>query len=221
MNKTKTILKPLFYRRKPRRSLSLLQKNLLKFNLKNFLFDKKKIKKKKKFLEIGFGYGENIINLAKKNPKKVIIGCEVYEPGITNLLKNIEKENLKNILIFIKNIFILLNKLEQNSIEKIFILYPDPWPKKKHYKRRLITKVFVNKISQILKKKGIIHIFTDSEDYLKKILAEFLSKKKFLWMDKKIEKCNKRPNELIKSKYEKKADIKGNKKYYLKFKKIC
>ena len=50
-----------------------------------------------KFLEIGFGYGENIINLAKKNPKKVIIGCEVYEPGITNLLKNIEKENLKNI----------------------------------------------------------------------------------------------------------------------------
>ena len=130
MNKTKTILKPLFYRRKPRRSLSLLQKNLLKFNLKNFLFDKKKIKKKKKFLEIGFGYGENIINLAKKNPKKVIIGCEVYEPGITNLLKNIEKENLKNILIFPKNIFILLNKLEQNSIEKIFILYPDPWPKK-------------------------------------------------------------------------------------------
>ena len=142
MNKTKTILKPLFYRRKPRRSLSLLQKNLLKFNLKNFLFDKKKIKKKKKFLEIGFGYGENIINLAKKNPKKVIIGCEVYEPGITNLLKNIEKENLKNILIFPKNIFILLNKLEQNSIEKIFILYPDPWPKKKTLQKKINNKSF-------------------------------------------------------------------------------
>ena len=159
--------------------------------------------------------------MSKNNTDKLIIGCEVYEPGIANLVTKIESENLKNIYIFPENIFSLLNKLKKNSIEKIFILYPDPWPKKKHYKRRLISSVFLNKIYRILRINGIVFVSTDSQDYLSVILNEFLINKKFLWVNKKIANCYKRPKELIETKYEKKANIKNNKKYFLKFKKMC
>ncbi|MCH2540862.1 MAG: tRNA (guanosine(46)-N7)-methyltransferase TrmB [Alphaproteobacteria bacterium] len=222
MKKSKKILIPLFYKKKPRRPLSKKQKGLLKFTLQKFLFKKEKVQNsKKRFLEIGFGYGENIIHLSKKNGDKLIIGCEIYEPGIANLVSKIESENLKNIYIFPENIFSLLSKLKKNSIEKIFILYPDPWPKKKHYKRRLISSVFLNKINSVLKTNGIVFVSTDSEDYLKVILNNFLLNKNFLWVNKKISNCYKRPKDLIETKYEKKANIKNNKKYFLKFKKIC
>ena len=115
----------------------------------------------------------------------------------------------------------MFSKLKKNSIEKIFILYPDPWPKKKHYKRRLISDVFLKKINKILKINGIVFVTTDSEDYLNVILNEFLMNKNFLLVNEKITNCYKRPKELIETKYEKKAKIKNNKKFFLKFKKMC
>ena len=212
---------PLFYKKRPRRSLSKKQKKLLKFTLQKFLFEKEIINNNKKFLEIGFGYGENLIHLSKNNPDTLVIGCEVYEPGIANVVEKIETENLKNIYIYPKNIFSLFGSLKKNSFEKVFIFYPDPWPKKKHFKRRLISEILLKKIHKILKKNGLIFISTDSADYLNLILFKFFLNKKFLWVNKKIVDCYKRPKELIESKYEKKAVIKSNKKYFLKFKKIC
>ena len=79
----------------------------------------------------------------------------------------------------------------------------------------------MNKINSVLKKNGIVFVSTDSEDYLKVILNNFLLNKNFLWVNKKISNCYKRPKDLIETKYEKKANIKNNKKYFLKFKKIC
>ena len=137
---------PLFYKKKLRRPLSKKLKKLLKFTLQKFLFEKEIINNNKKLLEIGFGYGENLIHLSKNNSDTSIIGCEVYEPGIANLIEKIEIENLKNIYIYPKNIFSLFDNLEKNSFEKIFILYPDPWPKKKHFKRRLISDILLKKI---------------------------------------------------------------------------
>ena len=221
MKKLKKTLQPLFYKKKPRRSLSKKQKKLLKFTLQKFLFEKEIINNNKKLLEIGFGYGENLIHLSKNNPDTLIIGCEIYEPGIANLVEKIEAENLKNIYIYPKNIFSLFDNLQKNSFQKVFILYPDPWPKKKHFKRRLISEILLKKIYKILKKNGLIFISTDSADYLNVILIKFFLNKNFSWVDKKIINCYKRPKELIESKYEKKAVIKGNKKYFLKFKKIC
>ena len=221
MKKSKKTFLPLFYKKKPRRRLSKKQKKLLKFTLQKFLFEKEIINNNKKFLEIGFGYGENLIHLSKNNPDTSIIGCEVYEPGIANLVEKIETDNLKNIYIYPKNIFSLFGNLKKNSFEKVFILYPDPWPKKKHFKRRLISEILLKKIHEILKKDGLIFISTDSVDYLNLILFKFFLNKNFLWVNKKIADCYKRPKELIESKYEKKAVIKNNKKYFLKFKKIC
>ena len=163
----------------------------------------------------------NLIHLSKNNSDTSIIGCEVYEPGIANLVEKIEIEKLKNIYIYPKNIFSLFDNLEKNSFQKVFILYPDPWPKKKHFKRRLISEILLEKIYEILKKNGLIFISTDSSDYLNIILYTFFLNKNFLWVNKKITNCYKRPKELIESKYERKGIIKSNKKYFLKFKKIC
>ena len=93
--------------------------------------------------------------------------------------------------------------------------------KKKHFKRRLISDILLKKIHKILKKNGLIFISTDSTSYLNLILFKFFLNKNFLWVNKKIVDCYKRPKELIKSKYEKKAITKSNKRYFLKFKKIC
>jgi len=220
LKKPKKKFLPLFYKKRLRRPLSKKQRKLLKFTLQKFLF-KKKIVNNKKFLEIGFGYGENLIHLSKNNSDTSIIGCEVYEPGIANLVEKIEIEKLKNIYIYPKNIFSLFDNLEKNSFQKVFILYPDPWPKKKHFKRRLISEILLEKIYEILKKNGLIFISTDSSDYLNIILYTFFLNKNFLWVNKKITNCYKRPKELIESKYERKGIIKSNKKYFLKFKKIC
>ena len=221
MKKLKKNLLPIFFKKKLRRKISEKQKKLLKFNLKKFLFKKNRIIRKKIFLEIGSGCGENLIHLSKNNIKKIIIGCEIYEPGIASSVNKIESEKLKNILIYPKNIFTLINKLEKNSIDKIYILYPDPWPKKKHFKRRLMSKILLKKLHKILKKKGTILISTDSKSYLHAILIEFFLISKFEWVNKNINDCYKRPVEIIESKYEKKANVKGNKKYFIKFKKIC
>jgi len=97
LKKPKKTFLPLFYKKKPRRYLSKKQKKLLKFTLQKFLFKKKNIKSNEKLLEIGFGYGENLINLSINNNNKIIIGCEIYEPGIASTIDKIEKKKLKNI----------------------------------------------------------------------------------------------------------------------------
>ncbi len=221
MKKSKKTLLPLFYKKKPRRPLSEKQKKLLKFNLKKFLFKKNFSTKRKIFLEIGFGYGENLINLSINNNNKIIIGCDIYEPGIASTIDKIEKNKLKNILIYPKNIFTLIDELKRNSIDKVFMLYPDPWPKKKHFKRRLISKIFLKRLHKILKKNGMTLISTDSLSYLCAIFYEFSLNPNFEWANKDAADCHKRPLEIIKSKYERKADIERNDKYFLKFKKIC
>ena len=221
MDKIKKNLKYFFYKKKSRRKLSQKQKRLLKKNLKEFFFKKQTKNNKKFFLEIGFGYGDNLLFLAQKNIDKIILGCEVYEPGIANLLDKINIKKIKNILIYPENIFSLFEKIKKNSIDKIFILFPDPWPKKKHHKRRLISPFFINEINKILKKEGIIFITTDSKDYLEVILKNFFLNKNFFWLNKTVKDCYTKFNDINESKYEQKANFNKNKIFYLKFKKIC
>ena len=114
-----------------------------------------------------------------------------------------------------------IDELKRNSIDQVFMLYPDPWPKKKHFKRRLISKIFLKRLHKILKKNGMTLISTDYLSYLYAIFYEFSLNPNFEWANKDAADYYKRPLEMIKSKYERKADIERNDKYFLKFKKIC
>lgn len=123
----------------------------------------------KYILEIGFGSGENILNLAKENVDAAYIGCEVFTAGVVKLLKQIKEDGVNNIRIWHDDAVELILRLPNNSLDLVYILHPDPWPKQKHKKRRLINKEFLTLLASKLKINGEVLIITDHKDYAKHI----------------------------------------------------
>ena len=123
-------------------------------------------------LEIGFGNGENTSFLASKNPNALIVASEVYLSGIGSLLNNIANNSLKNIKIFDQDVRELLFKLPNKIFDEIYIICPDPWPKARHHKRRLIKHDFLKILAKVLKKNGTAYISTDWENYAESIEEE-------------------------------------------------
>ena len=129
--------------------------------------------------EIGFGNGENIIYQALKNPNEGFIGCDPFMSGNIKVLEKISNYTIKNILITNMNFSQYLNAYSQTKFGNIFILFPDPWPKKKHKKRRLVNKEFVNNLKKLIKLNGNVFLKTDSKDYFKQIVSVFLECERF------------------------------------------
>ena len=123
-------------------------------------------------LEIGFGNGENTSFLASENPNALIVASEVYLSGIGSLLNNIAKNSLTNIKIFDEDVRELLFKLPNKIFDEIYIICPDPWPKARHHKRRLIKNDFLKILANVLKKDGTVYISTDWENYAESIEEE-------------------------------------------------
>ena len=131
-------------------------------------------------IEIGFGDGAVLIESALKNPNKNFIGIEVYDSGLGQCLNEINKHKIKNIrLIYGDAVEVFEQFITKKSVEKINILFPDPWPKKRHHKRRLINKRFLALLSKSLINKGIINISTDWEDYAQQIELTFKESNQF------------------------------------------
>ena len=117
-------------------------------------------------LEIGFGMGTSTAEIAKSNLNKNYIAIEVHSPGVGNLLKLIQEKDIPNLKIIQHDAVEVLNSMIKNeSFDGIHIFFPDPWPKKKHHKRRLIQSNLLKLIAQKIKKSGYLHIATDWEDY--------------------------------------------------------
>ena len=125
------------------------------------------------WLEIGFGSGEHIKWQLDNKKDIAIIGCEPYINGVANLLELLSKEQLQRVKIFIGDARKIIASLNKNSISKVFILFPDPWPKRKHHKRRIISRFLIKNFQKILTPKGRIYIATDTNNYLKVIFLEF------------------------------------------------
>ncbi|HBO18600.1 MAG TPA: tRNA (guanosine(46)-N7)-methyltransferase TrmB [Methylophilaceae bacterium] len=117
-------------------------------------------------LEIGFGMGTSTAEIAKSNLNKNYIAIEVHSPGVGNLLKLIKESDISNLKIIQHDAVEVLNLMvKNNSLDGIHIFFPDPWPKKRHHKRRLIQSNLLKLIAQKIKKSGYLHIATDWEDY--------------------------------------------------------
>jgi len=126
----------------------------------------------RRIVEIGFGMGEGTRKLAAEHPTWGILGIEVYKPGIGKLLWWINQENLKNIRIIEHDAVEVIGKmLRKDSVDGFHIWFPDPWPKRRHQKRRLIEPGFIELLSRALKPGAYIHIATDWEPYAEKILG--------------------------------------------------
>jgi tRNA (guanine-N7-)-methyltransferase len=124
-------------------------------------------------VEIGFGSGLATASIAEKNPEKNYLGIEVHRPGIGRLLWEIEKRALSNIRIIEYDAVHVMEKMIcQNSLEAIHVFFPDPWPKKRHRKRRLMQRPFTETLAKTLKSAGYLYMVTDWEDYALHALEE-------------------------------------------------
>ena len=117
-------------------------------------------------LEIGFGMGASLLTMAKEQPGVNFIGIDIHEPGIGTLLHAMVREQVQNIRVIAHDaVEVLRDMISDGSLDKIQIFFPDPWPKKRHHKRRLIQVPFVECLVKKLKPNGILHLATDWEDY--------------------------------------------------------
>ena len=148
--------------------------------------------------------GENLIYLSKKNIKKNIIGVDPFKNGMVSVSDYCINNNIKNIYLYPYVFQKFINKFKKLRFERIYILFPDPWPKKKHKKRRIVNEEFLKKIFALLKKRGKVFFSTDNFDYflnVKNIIKKF--------PDIKTKKISKMVT--IKTKFYLKAEKKGNK----------
>lgn len=123
-------------------------------------------------LEIGFGMGETTAAIAQANPETNYLAIEVHTPGVGSLLKQIEELNLRNVRIIQHDaVDVLEHMITPQSLAGVHIFFPDPWPKKRHHKRRLIQSPLVGLLASRLKSGGYLHAATDWEDYAQQILA--------------------------------------------------
>ncbi|HMK13764.1 MAG TPA: tRNA (guanosine(46)-N7)-methyltransferase TrmB [Burkholderiales bacterium] len=124
-----------------------------------------------KILEIGFGMGETTVAIAKAHPENDYLGIEVHTPGVGSLLKRIEEANLSNLRIIQNDAAeVVKNMIPLASLAGVHIFFPDPWPKKRHHKRRLIQPQFVSLLCERMKAGAYLHATTDWEDYAQQIL---------------------------------------------------
>lgn len=179
------MIKPTFYKSfRSRRYRDVQQPRISTLNTLN--------KSNNIILDIGFGTGESTISLVNNNPNYLVCGVEAYKPGIQLLIK-------KNILTHYGDALEFLEKIDKKTISEIYMLFPDPWQKKKHRKRRLFNNYTFNIIESILVKKGIFHFASDNINYA--IQAKNIIQKACM---KKVSFSKNRGSRPI-TKYEKKA----------------
>lgn len=122
-------------------------------------------------VEIGFGMGDSLLAMAASHPEQDYIGIEVYRPGVGSLLSKIAAHQLKNIRIFAEDAVLVLRQCIANeSLSAIYIFFPDPWPKQRHHKRRLIQPGFIDLLKTKLCEGGVLHLATDWEAYAQHML---------------------------------------------------
>ena len=172
-------------------------------------------------LEIGFGYGD-FLSQKLSNQNQGFIACETHVNGIAAFLNKINKPRLHNNLkIYSNDVRILLESLENNSLDQIYILFPDPWPKVKHHKRRLINQDFLNILSTKLKSKGRLLIVSDHDDYQSWIIKHLHVNKNFSWLAKNSADFKNPPtcwpSKDFKTKYQQKAALKNHQIRYFLF----
>ena len=165
-------------------------------------------------LEIGFGNGENTAFLAAKNPKALVVASEVYLSGIGSLLNSIAQNSLNNIKIYDDDVRELLLKLPNEIFDEIYIICPDPWPKARHHKRRLIKYDFLKVLGNVLREEGTVYISTDWENYAESIEEAINQNEGFVKVKDSIYK------EASLTKFQQRAVKEGRKIYPFPLKKV-
>lgn len=169
-------------------------------------------------LEIGFGSGTSLLETAKTHPEINFIGVEMYRPGIGALLLGMQEQEIDNVRIYYADaVEVLEHCIALQSLDGVQIFFPDPWPKRRHHKRRLIQRPFIDLVVERLKSTGVLHVATDWEDYAKemmKVLTQVATLKNMAGVGNFSDRSCQRP---IVTKFEHRGHASGRKIWELQF----
>jgi tRNA (guanine-N7-)-methyltransferase len=171
-------------------------------------------------LEIGFGGGEHLISQAEKHPRSGFIGCEPFVNGMAQALAGISARGLPNIRLHHGDVVELLGWLPAHSLARIDLIYPDPWPKRRHWKRRLVQDATIASFARILCPGRAFHFATDSADYAAWTLLRFLRSPEFVWTAERADDWRRPWPGFISTRYEQKALRAGRAPCYLIFQRV-
>jgi tRNA (guanine-N7-)-methyltransferase len=169
------------------------------------------------WLEIGFGGGEHLLWQGRRHPEVHLIGCEPYEDGVIKVLDAVQWEGLKNVRIHMGDARDVLRGVAPSSLDRAFILFPDPWPKRKHRKRRLVNPSLLDLLAIAAKPGAELRIATDIGDYARTMLEAFAHESRFVWQAESPAHWRVRPSDWPATRYEAKAIAAGRRCYYLRF----
>ena len=172
------------------------------------------------WLEIGFGGGEHLIWQAESHPDVGLIGCEPYLDGVVKVLAAVQSRKLDRIRLHADDARPLLRWLPESSISRAFVLFPDPWPKARHHKRRLISPAMVDALARVIRPGGQLRIATDIGDYARTALLAMVGSPDFHWLAGSPADWRVRPADWPQTRYEQKAAAAGRRCYYLRFARI-
>jgi tRNA (guanine-N7-)-methyltransferase len=156
------------------------------------------------WLEIGFGGGEHLAGQAARHPQTAFIGAEPFVDGVAKMLTAIDEQGLSNIRLRRGDARDLVATFADSSIDRAFILFPDPWPKTRHRKRRLIQPAFVAELARILKPGAPLRFATDWSDYASRALADISASPHFTWTAERADDWRKPPADHVTTRYQEK-----------------
>ncbi len=154
------------------------------------------------WLEIGFGGGEHLAGRAAARPDVLLLGAEPFLNGVASALRHIEEGGLGNIRLHAGDARDLMARLPDASLARLFILFPDPWPKARHHKRRLVGPEFITEAARVLEPGGRLLFATDWEDYANQALVRFLASPDFRWTADTADDWRRAPPDHVPTRYE-------------------
>jgi tRNA (guanine-N7-)-methyltransferase len=154
------------------------------------------------WLEVGFGAGEHLVWQAKEHPGVGLIGCEPYINGVAKCLAHIEREGLENIRLFTDDARLVMNALPDQSLSRAFVLFPDPWPKSRHHKRRFVARDNLDILARLLKPGAELRLATDDPSYLPWMVEHACTHPAFEWLAERPADWRGRPADWPPTRYE-------------------
>ena len=168
------------------------------------------------WLEVGFGGGEHMVHQAAANPQAGIIGCEPYINGVAMLLGKIRAAGVGNLAVHPGDVRDLFDVLPEGSVAKAFLLYPDPWPKRRHHRRRFVTPEYLAPLARVLRPGAEFRVATDIPDYVRQTLDQ-VPRHGFDWLAERPRDWREPWEDWLPTRYERKALREGRVPHYLTF----
>jgi tRNA (guanine-N7-)-methyltransferase len=171
-------------------------------------------------LEIGFGGGEHLAAEAQSLGRTAFIGCEPYVNGMAKILAQIEAHNIGNIRLFAGDAAELLAWLPSRSLSRIDLIHPDPWPKRRHWKRRFVQDATIAAMARVLKPQGEFRFVSDIDDYGAWTLAHLARSRDFVWLAERPDDWRRPWEGFTMTRYGRKAEREGRAATYLRFQRV-